>query len=101
MEHTFKNFIINKAGTYCIGHFQVLEGTRLLIGNPDTCGSIHLDDKQTIKLLNILGVDWEDGAYLQELLEGQIVSVGMDGLKFISIGDPFGNDIVLLEEGDS
>lgn len=101
MACEFKNFRINKAGSYCIGHFQAIEGTKLLIGNPGTCGNIHLNDEQTIKLLNILKVDWEDGGYLHELLEGQIVSVGMDGLKFISIGDPFGNDLILLEGGDA
>lgn len=102
MAYEFKNFRINKAGTYCIGHFQVVGGTKLMIGNPGTCGSIQLDDRQTVKLLNILKVDWEDGGYLHELLEGQIVSVGVDdSLKFISIGDPFGNDLILLEGGDA
>ena len=100
MERTFRNFRINKAGTYCIGHYQVMTGTKLMIGDPGTCGCINLNDKQTVELLNILRVDWEDGAYLHELLEGQIVSVGMEGLKFVSIGDPFGKDLILPGEGD-
>lgn len=90
---------INKAGLYCIGHFRAL-GVKLEIGSPRTCGTIDLDYEQTAKLLDMLDIDWEDGFFLQDLLEGQNVLVGVDEqLYFKTIGDPYGNDHIEIGKG--
>lgn len=89
---------INKAGLYGIGHFGVFE-IRLLIGQPDTCGSISLTQEQVKELLGYLRIDWEDGAYLADLLEGRLVAMGFDEkdcFRFVSIGDPYDNKKVVF-----
>lgn len=89
---------INKAGLYGIGHFGVFE-IRLLIGQPDTCGAISLTQEQVKELLGYLRIDWEDGAYLADLLEGRLVAMGFDEkdcFKFVSIGDPYDNKKVVF-----
>lgn len=96
-----KVYRINKAGLYCIGHFRAL-GVRLEIGSPYTCGIIDLDYEQTVKLLDMLDIDWEDGFFLQDLLEGQNVLVGVDGsLYFKTIGDPYGNNRIEIGKGNA
>lgn len=99
MEHNI--YRINKAGLYCLGHYRVLN-VKLYIGAPDTCGTITLTFDNTVKLLDMLDVDWEDGDFIQDLLEGQYVLVGLDDkLYFKTIGDPYGNDCIEIGAGDA
>lgn len=87
---------INKAGLYGIGHFGVLE-VHIMVGRPDTCGSIKLTQDKLKELLNCLRIDWEDGAFVNDLLKGQMVSICTDDKGyFTSIGDPYGNKVVML-----
>ena len=87
---------INKAGLYGIGHFDVLE-VRIMVGRPDTCGCIKFSQEKLRELLKCLRIDWEDGAFVNDLLEGQMVSIATDDKGyFTSIGDPYGNKVVML-----
>ena len=87
---------INKAGLYGIGHYGVFE-TRIMIGQPDTCGSIMLKHEKLKEVLDCLRIDWDDGGFVDDLLEGQMVSVVTDDHGyFVSIGDPYGNKVVML-----
>lgn len=95
-----KIFKINKAGLYCIGHYDAV-GVRLLLGNPHSRGFVNLDEQDTVKLLKMLDVEWEDGGYLQDLLEGQYVLVGTDSFKFVSIGDPYGRKSIEIKGGET
>lgn len=93
MSDTYR---INKAGLYGMGHYGMFE-TRIMIGRPDTCGSIKLTPEKLKEVLNCLHIDWEDGGFINDLLNGQMVSITTDDDGyFISIGDPYGNKVVML-----
>lgn len=89
---------INKAGAYAVGHFKFI-GMRLDLGSPQTCRQIDMDKKEVAGLLDILGIDWEDGGYVSDLLVGQNVLVAddIDGYP-LCIGDPYGNHSMELKE---
>lgn len=89
---------INKAGAYAVGHFKFI-GMRLDLGSPQTCRQIDMDKKEVAGLLDILDIDWGDGGYVSDLLVGQNVLVvdDIDGYP-LSIGDPYGNRNLELEE---
>lgn len=89
---------INKAGAYAVGHFKFI-GMRLDLGSPQTCRQIDMDKKEVAGLLDILDIDWEDGGYVSDLLVGQnvLVTDDIDGYP-LSIGDPYGNRNLELEE---
>lgn len=92
------NYRINEAGAYVTGHFRSLE-IKLCLGNPHTCGCLAISQHEVKELLDILGIDWEDGVFLEKALVGQIVSVSLDENEMITaIGDPYGNDVVLLKK---
>ena len=87
---------INKAGLYGIGHYGVLE-TRIMIGQPDTCGCVSLSHDKLKELLDCLRINWEDGYFINDLLTGQMVAMETDEhLLFTSIGDPYGHEKVML-----
>lgn len=66
---------------------------------PHTCGCLAISQHEVKELLDILGIDWEDGVFLEKALVGQIVSVSLDENEMITaIGDPYGNDVVLLKK---
>ena len=50
-------------------------------------------------MLEVLGIDWEDGGYVSDLLIGQYVQItdDIDGYP-LSIGDPYGNRSMELKE---
>lgn len=50
-------------------------------------------------MLEVLGIDWEDGDFLSDLLVGHNVLVvdDIDGYP-LSIGDPYGNRSMELKE---
>lgn len=89
---------INKAGAYAVGHFKFI-GMRLDLGAPQTCRCIDIDKKDVAELLEVLGIDWEDGGYVSDLLIGQHVQItdDIDGYP-LSIGDPYGNRSMELKE---
>lgn len=74
-----KIYRINRAGAYFIGHFNTYE-LKVEFGNPNTCLSIQVPKVSQVipKLLNELGIDWEDGNYLDKYLVGQFVKIGFD-----------------------
>lgn len=89
---------INKAGAYAVGHFDSI-GLKIALGRPLTCRMLDLTCKQAMKLLNCLDIDFEDGAWLSDALEGQVVLVTDDEEGHaIYIGDPFDTKCVDLEE---
>ena len=89
---------INKAGAYAVGHFNSI-GLKIDLGRPLTCRTLDLTCRQAMKLLYCLGIDFEDGAWLSDALEGQVVIVTDDEEGHpICIGDPFGTKCVDLEE---
>lgn len=89
---------INKAGAYAVGHFKFI-GMRIDLGNPKTCRHIDMNKKEVTSLLEVLGIDWEDGDFLSDLLVGQYVLItdDIDGYP-LSIGDPYGNRSMELKE---
>lgn len=94
MSHVI--YRINEAGAYATGHFRSLE-IKLCLGNPHTCGCLTISQHEVKELLDILGIDWEDGVFLEKALVGQIVGVSLDENETITaIGDPYDNDVVLL-----
>ena len=87
---------INKAGLYAIGHFNALK-LCLMVGRPDTCRCIEITQEKLKELLKCLRIDWEDGDFVNDLLEGQLVSIATDDQDYIvCIGDPYGNKSVML-----
>lgn len=90
---------INKAGLYVTGHVRS-SAIQLLLGNPGTCRSIDLNVRDAMGLLDVLGIDWEDGVFLNEALKDEFVMVSDDeNGHSLSIGDPYGNDSVDLKVG--
>lgn len=89
---------INKAGAYTVGHLRFI-GMRLDLGTPQTCRCIDIDKKDIADLLEVLGIDWEDGGYVSDLLIGQHVQItdDIDGYP-LSIGGPYGNRSMELKE---
>lgn len=88
---------INKAGIKLVGHFRAAS-IEIEIGSPGTCGVVTLSLGKAMQLLDILKISWEDGVFLHEVLRGKCVAVKCDeDLRFVSIGDPFGNDCVEVE----
>lgn len=85
-------FRINEAGLYGIGHFNVFR-IMLHLGRPATCISIELPPEKLKELLTILEVNWEDGAYIRDLLVGKLVMLGLTDEHGYArtIGDPYGN----------
>lgn len=89
---------INKAGAWVVGHFNLCE-IRLDLGRPKTCRVIPMTTGQAMGLMRCLGVDFEDGAYMADALEGQNILVvdGEDGGPLF-LGDPYGNKSIDLRE---
>lgn len=89
---------INKAGAWVVGHFNLCE-IRLDLGRPKTCRVIPMTTGQAVGLMRCLGVDFEDGAYMADALEGQNILVvdGEDGGPLF-LGDPYGNKSIDLRE---
>lgn len=90
---------INKAGAYVVGHFNLCD-VRLDLGRPKTCRVITLSPGKAMGLMRILGVDFEDGAYMADALEGQNVELvdDEDGNPLF-LGDPYGNKSIDLRDG--
>lgn len=90
---------INKAGAYVVGHFNLCD-VRLDLGRPKTCRAITLSPGKAMGLMRILGVDFEDGAYMADALEGKNVQLvdDEDGNPLF-LGDPYGNKSIDLREG--
>ncbi|WP_217969015.1 hypothetical protein [Adlercreutzia caecimuris] len=90
---------INFAGAYALGHFRAV-GLKLHLGRPETCRELSVTAGQLADLIDCLGIDWEDGGYVSNLLIGRnVLLVDDDGGRPMSIGDPYGNGAVELSEG--
>lgn len=99
-----KIYRINKAGAYFIGHFQTYE-LKIEFGDPHTCLSIQVPKLNRVipKLLNELGIDWENGDYLDKYLVGQFVKIGFDNKGVAQyLSAPFDNSekIFISEDND-
>lgn len=92
---------INRAGIYAVGHFRFV-GLKLDLGRPRTIRQVDIHEKEIANLMDVLGIDWENGGYLSDLLEGQNVLVTDDEEGNLhSIGDPYGNRSIDLKETDN
>lgn len=91
---------INKAGAWVVGHFNLCE-IRLDLGRPKTCRVVTMKPGQAMGLMRYLGVDFEDGAYMADALEGQNVQLVDDEEgNPLFLGDPYGNKSIDLREAD-
>lgn len=91
---------INKAGAWVVGHFNLCE-IRLDLGRPKTCRVVTMKPGQAMGLMYCLGVDFEDGAYMADVLEGQnILVVDDEDGNPLFLGDPYGNKSIDLREAD-
>lgn len=91
---------INKAGAWVVGHFNLCE-IRLDLGRPKTCRVVTMKPGQAMGLMRCLGVDFEDGAYMADALEGQnILVVDDEDGSPLFLGDPYGNKSIDLREVD-
>ena len=90
---------INFAGAYALGHFRTI-GLKLHLGRPATCRELSVTAEQLADLIDCLGIDWEDGGYVSNLIIGRnVLLVDGDDGRPVSIGDPYGNGAVGLREG--
>lgn len=89
---------INSAGVYATGHFGSLE-LKIDLGRPETCRQIKLSKREMASLMDVLGVDWEDGGYVHELLVGRDVLIRDDARGYpVSFSNVYGSKTGIMDE---
>ena len=94
---------IEKAGLYFFGHINRYF-LHVELSRPGVGWGFAMPVERVQQFLDILGIDYEDGKYVHDILKGKFITAISKGRMHIGesvaqVGDPYGNE--LMDVGDA
>jgi len=94
---------IEKAGLYFFGHVNRYF-LHVELSRPGAGWGFAMQVEKVQEFLDILGIDYEDGKYVHDVLKGKLITaIGKDGKTYgvsvSQVGDPYGDK--LMDVGDA